>query len=278
VEAYAHDGLRFDVSDSGPADGPVVIALHGFPQNRHSWAALTPTLTAAGYRLLAPDQRGYSPEAQPRGRRAYRLSNLAADVIALADRADVERFHLLGHDWGGAVGWSLAASHPERLVTLTSLATPHPKAMLQSMVRSTQLLHSWYMAFFQFPILPELLFRPPGRRVMERSLTDSGLDADAVEAYLEFLSAPGAATGALNWYRALPFTPPSKLAPSTVPTLYVYGDADFALGRRAADLTGSFVTAPYRYEILHGAGHWLPEVSTDIVAELFLEHARAHGN
>ncbi len=277
MDFYEHDGLRFEVADSGPPDGPLVIALHGFPETRRSWDRVTPFLVEAGYRVLAPDQRGYAPGARPRGRRAYRLDHLAADVLGLADRAGTERFHVMGHDWGGAVAWSLAAWHPDRLLTMTSLATPHGKAFLRSMVTSTQLLHSWYMAYFQLPLLPELGFREPGVRLLRRMLLRSGLDATALDGYLEVLGEPGAATGALNWYRALPFTPPSRLGPSLVPTLYVYGDRDVALGRRAADLTGHFVTGAYHYEVLHGAGHWLPEENATTVAELFLQHTAFHG-
>jgi len=272
MESYEHDGLRFDVTESGPPDGPVVIALHGFPATHHSWHAVTPILTAVGFRVLAPDQRGYSPGARPKGRRAYRLDRLAADVVALADQAGAERFHVIGHDWGGAVAWALADWHAERVLSMTSLATPHPKAMLRSMVRSTQLLHSWYMAYFQLPGLPELSFRPPGLRTFRRSLLRSGLSEADFDIYMELLGQPGAATGALNWYRALPFTKPSTLGPSRVPTLYVYGAADFALGRYAADLTGSFVTGRYRYEVLPEAGHWIPENNAAIVADLFLQH------
>jgi pimeloyl-ACP methyl ester carboxylesterase len=277
MEFYEHGGLRFEVADSGPRAGPLVIALHGFPENHHSWDRMTPLLTEAGYRVLAPDQRGYSPGARPRGRRAYRLELLTADVVALADQAEAERFHVIGHDWGGAVAWSLAAWHGERLHTMTSLSTPHPRAFLRSMLTSSQLLHSWYMAFFQLPVLPELAFREPGLRRMRRILLRSGLDEVAMDGYLKALSQPGGATGAINWYRALPFTPPSRLGPSRVPTLYIYGDQDFALGQRAADLTCRFVTDDYRYEVLRGASHWLPEDHATIVAELFLKFASSNG-
>ena len=277
MDSFQHDGCRFEVADSGPPDGPVVIALHGFPETNRSWDRVTPLLTDAGYRVLAPNQRGYSPGARPRGRRAYGLSHLAADVVALADRAGAGRFHVIGHDWGGAVAWALAAWHAERLRTVTSLATPHGRAFLQSMLTSTQLLQSWYMIYFQLPLLPELGFRQPGVRVLRRMLLRSGLGESAMDGYLEVLGEPGAATGAINWYRALPFTPPSRLGPSPVPTLYVYGERDVALGRRAADLTGRFVSGEYRYEVLRGAGHWLPEENAATVAELFIEHAATHG-
>jgi pimeloyl-ACP methyl ester carboxylesterase len=277
MDSFTHDGCHFDVADSGPSDGEPVILLHGFPQNHRSWDQVTPHLTEAGYRVLAPDQRGYSPGARPQGRRAYRLECLTDDVVALADQAGAERFHVMGHDWGGAVAWSLASSHPERLWTMTSLATPHPRAFLTSMVTSSQLLHSWYMAFFQLPTLPELGFRGTGLVRLRQTLLRSGLDEAAMDGYLELLRQPGAATAALNWYRGMPFTSPSSVGPSTVPTGYVYGDQDVALGRRAADLTGRSVSGPYRYEVLRGASHWLPEQHASRVADLFLQLATSAG-
>ncbi|MGL4299319.1 MAG: alpha/beta fold hydrolase, partial [Candidatus Neomicrothrix subdominans] len=156
LTSYRNDGLTFEVDDSGGAAEAVVL-LHGFPQTRTSWAGLTPHLVGAGYRVLAPDQRGYSPGARPKRRRDYAIGRLVGDVLALADAAGLKRFHVLGHDWGGGAGWALAEAHPERLLSLTSLSTPHPRAMAASMVRSNQALKSWYMLAFQLPWLPEAI-------------------------------------------------------------------------------------------------------------------------
>ncbi|HVV35103.1 MAG TPA: alpha/beta fold hydrolase [Acidimicrobiales bacterium] len=244
-----------------------IILLHGFPESSASWRHVTPLLTGAGYRVLAPDQRGYAADARPTRRRDYTLDKLASDVLALADAEGVERFHVVGHDWGGAVAWYLAANHAERVRTLTSLATPHPKAMVASLLRG-QLLKSWYMLAFQLPILPELAVRGPFFR---RQLLRSGMPDEFVDEYLALLRQPGAARGALNWYRALPFSPPSAVGVVRVPTLYVYGTDDIALGRAAADRTGDYVAAPYRYEVLDGVSHWIPEEVPERVAALVLD-------
>src|SRR5690349_17488584 len=151
MNEFRRGPLVFDVTDSGPPDGEVVVLLHGYPENRTSWSAMTPLLTAEGYRVLAPDQRGYSPTARPRRRRDYRASELVADTLALVDASGAERVHVVGHDWGGAVAWAFAAAHPERVQTVTSLTTPHPRAMQAAMLRSAQLLKSWYMLMFQLP-------------------------------------------------------------------------------------------------------------------------------
>lgn len=275
MERYEHGGLVFDVTDAGPADGELIVLLHGFPENRSSWDAVIPHLTAAGYRVLAPDQRGYSPGARPKGRRAYTLDKLAGDVVALADRAGVEKFHVVGHDWGGGVAWALATMHPDRLRSMTSLATPHPRAMARSMVRSSQALKSWYFLLFQLPKLPEMSFGSQRRR-FEAQLAKSGLGRDAIDRYMTPLAQPGAATAAINWYRAVPFAPKATRHKVDVATLYIYGTGDFALGRKAADLTGDEVRGPYRYEVLDGVSHWIPEEVPSRVAELVAEHAGAH--
>jgi len=272
VNEYRNGELVFDVRDDGPADGEVVILLHGYPETKASWDDVMPGLVNAGYRVLAPDQRGYSPRARPKGRRAYTGDKLVADVLALADEAGAERFHIVGHDWGGAVAWYAAMWHPERVKTMTSLATPHPTALSRSFVTSTQLLRSWYFLFYQLPRLPEWTATSSfGRSRFRDTLVRSGLPEDKLDAYMQVLEEPGALTAAINWYRAVPFTPPTRQVPVTVPTLYVYGTRDLALGSKAADLTGRYVTGPYRYERLD-ASHWMPEEVPDVVTKLIIEH------
>jgi pimeloyl-ACP methyl ester carboxylesterase len=271
VKEFSRDGLVFDVDDDGPEDGAVVVLLHGYPENRTSWAAVAPLLVGAGYRVLAPDQRGYSRRARPHRRRDYRLTALVEDVVALADAAGAERVHVVGHDWGGGVAWGLAMQHPERLRSVSVLSTPHPRAMVRSMVTSGQLLRSWYFLFYQLPWLPELSARGPGRAMFMRTLVRSGLDADKAEGYMRSLEEPGALRAAINWYRAVPLALAGN-APVTTPALYIYSTGDFALGRKAADLTGRYVDGPYRYEVLDGVSHWIPEQAPADVARLLLDH------
>ena len=157
MDQFRRDGLVFDVRDEGPADGPVVVLLHGFPQRNSSWDAIIERLTAQGYRCLAPNQRGYSPGARPQRRRDYRIPELVADVGALIDASGAQRVHVVGHDWGAAVAWSVAAEMPERLATVVPVSVPHPAAFLKAIPTSRQGLASWYMYFFQLPYVPELL-------------------------------------------------------------------------------------------------------------------------
>ena len=271
MEQFQSSGFTFDVTDEGPSTGETIVLLHGFPESRASWKEVIPHLTKAGYRVLAPDQRGYSRRARPKARREYTLDKLGNDIIAMADAAGVGTFHVVGHDWGGGVAWELAANHADRVATVASLATPHPRAMTKAAVSSTQGLKSWYMFFFQLPALPEMGFGRMKNR-MRKQLANSGLPATYVDDYLQLLGEPGAARGAINWYRALPFSLRSPIDKIGIPTMYVYGTGDFALGRKAADLTGDFVTGPYRYEILEGVSHWIPEEVPDTVAALVLDH------
>ncbi|MFZ2548876.1 MAG: alpha/beta fold hydrolase [Candidatus Microthrix subdominans] len=271
LTSYRNDGLTFEVDDSG-GESEAVVLLHGFPQTRTSWAGLTPHLVDAGYRVLAPDQRGYSPGARPRRRRDYGIGRLVGDVVALADVAGLERFHVVGHDWGGGAAWALAERHPERLLSLTSLSTPHPRAMVASMVRSNQALKSWYMLAFQLPWLPEAIIKSNrgGKRV-RGALIDAGMTPNEADDRMELLR-NGAARGALGWYRALPFAGRQESHPTAVPTLYIYSTGDVALSRKAADLTENYVSGPYRYEVLEGVSHWIPDDAADMVAPMILEH------
>ena len=275
METYVHDGFTFDVTDSGPVDGRVVIALHGFPEDRHCWTGLSAILNQAGYRVLAPDQRGYSPLARPPGRRSYTISDLDRDVLALADAAGVDRVDVVGHDWGGLVAWDLAARYPERVRSVTSLSTPHPRAAGDAMLRSTQLLHSWYIGFFQLPWLPEKVFSrrngEPGARTLERA----GLDRASAERYAIRFATPGAMTGPINWYRALPLERRDQTPNVGVRSLYVWSDGDRFLTRAAAERTASYVTGPYRFEVLAGQNHWLPTNAAGLVAPLLLAHLAA---
>jgi pimeloyl-ACP methyl ester carboxylesterase len=272
VEQYVHDGLTFDVDDKGPVDGRAVIMLHGFPEDRQGWAALAQPLVSAGYRVLAPEQRGYSSGAQPAGRKAYTLDQLTGDILALADAAGVDRFDVVGHDWGAAVAWELAGRHPERVQTLCALSVPHPRAMQYALWHSAQVARSWYMALFQIPALPERLLAWRQGQQLTASLVRSGLDQETAERYASRASRPDAMTGPLNWYRALPLDARRPLGPVSVPTLFVWGDKERFVNLVAARACATWVTGPYRFVPLAGHTHWLPTTAAGEIAPLLLEH------
>jgi pimeloyl-ACP methyl ester carboxylesterase len=266
-------GLVFDAIAAGPPTGELVVLLHGFPQTSACWTPLLETLAVAGYRAVAPDQRGYSPRARPTTVHAYRMPQLVADVVAIADRLGAARIHLVGHDWGGVVAWRLAGQHPDRVATLTAVSTPHPRAFARALVAGTQALRSAYIPVFRIPRLPELLLGAHRQWGLHLLLAQDGLGAEWVDTYTRALAEPGALSAALAWYRAA--TPFGLRAPRVgVPTLYVWGSGDPALGPRAAITTGRWVTGAYRFEVLPGAGHWLPEHHAEELGRLLLEHLR----
>ena len=205
MKQYRRGDLTFDYIDDGPADGPVVVLLHGFPQLNTSWNAVIDRLTARGYRCIAPNQRGYSPGARPKRRRDYRAQELVEDVRALLDAVGAQRVHLVGHDWGAAVAWGAADELSDRVATLTSFSVPHPTAFTKALVTSRQGLASWYMYFFQLPWLPErLLLGADGKGVRAiKSLQSGGQTHAAAERDVKAMAEPGALTAALNWYRAM---------------------------------------------------------------------------
>ena len=279
MEQYHRGELTFDVIDAGPADGPVVVLLHGFPQFNTSWNAVIDRLTAQGYRCLAPNQRGYSPGARPPRRRDYRIREIVEDIRALIDASGAERVHLAAHDWGAAAAWVAAAELPDRIATLTSFSVPHPGAFLKGLVTSRQGLMSWYMYFFQLPWLPErfLLGSNGSALRMSKSLQSAGQSPEAADRDAQAMAAPGVLTAALNWYRAMPLTDLRQAAGKvSVPTMYVWTDKDIALAEKPARNTVRYVTGDYRFEILRGVSHWIPDECPDTAADLLLEWFAAH--
>lgn len=268
--------LVFPVRTAGGADGEPVVFLHGFPQSSLAWSAYLAPFAAAGFRAVAFDQRGYAATARPAAVEQYTIDLLVGDVLGIADDLGVDRFHLVGHDWGGMVGWALASAHPHRLYSLTSVSTPHPRAFASSLWRSSQLARSWYVGLFQVPRVPERLFTSGNGALLRRMLRDSGLPEASVEAYADAMLEPGAMTAALNYYRAL--RPRRSLAVGriAVPTLYVWSTDDIALGPVAAGATGGEVDAPYRFVVLDGASHWIPETRVDELSAVLFDHLRTH--
>ncbi|MFB9451843.1 alpha/beta fold hydrolase [Dactylosporangium vinaceum] len=270
--------MRFTTVDEGTADVGTIVLLHGFPQRSRSWTDTSRHLVAAGYRVIAPDQRGYTPQARPRSRRAYRLNELVSDVVALLDTAGVDRAHLVGHDWGGGVAWMFAAARPDRLHSLTVVSAPHPRAVVKAMLTSRQLVQAWHVGFFQLPWLPEAAIRWRGGRIAVALLKRSGLSDQMAREYTDrLLNDPGCLAAALRWYRAMPLDTAAGLRTGaiTVPTTYVWSTDDIAIGRRAAELTSRWVTGRFDFKVLEGVSHWIPEQVPETLAALILDRARS---
>lgn len=242
----------------GPVDGPPVVLLHGFPEFWYGWRKQIPALAAAGYRVIAPDQRGYNLSDKPRGRRAYRMERLAGDVLGLITALGYEQVYLAGHDWGGIVAWWLAAQYPEKLRKLAILNAPYPINLADYSWRQRQ--RSWYVLFFQLPFVAELGFRiGSGSRWNMLSLsgrTDTFSEAELAQ-YRAAWQRPGALTAMLHWYRAaLPAmnrTPTPAAGSLAVPTLMLWGEQDIALGRELAEASLGLCA--------NGEVTWFPEAS-----------------
>ncbi|HZA78259.1 MAG TPA: alpha/beta hydrolase [Acidimicrobiales bacterium] len=264
----------FDALADGPDDAELVLLLHGFPQTSASWREQIEALAAAGHRAVAPDQRGYSPNARPTDVAAYAMPELVGDVLELADALGAERFHLVGQDWGGAVAWQVAGRHRERLRSLTVLSTPHPEALRRAYrgdLGGDQAERSGYMTFFRQPDSQDRMLENDAA-VLRLLFSGSGMPEGREQPYLDALGTPEALGAALNWYRAASPADIEGLGPITIPTLYVWATGDVALGREAAEATAGCVDGPYRFEVLEGVGHWIAEQVPDRLNELLVDH------
>ena len=269
--------MTFRARTAGPDDGRLVMLLHGFPETSASWERQIDALAAAGYRVVAPDQRGYSPGARPEGVEHYAIGHLMADVLAIADWFGAHKVDVVGHDWGGMVAWALAIHYPERLRSLTAVSTPHPAAFAAALrdEGADQRQRSGYVDIFRKVGEGEDLFLADNAAGLRRLYGSNGSSPEAAKEYISVLTQPGAITAALNWYRATSFSDGGDQGPVTVPTLYVWSDGDVALGPDAAKLTADHVTGPYRFEPLEGVSHWIPEEAPDRLNQFLLEHLQS---
>lgn len=232
------NGIRLHVVQAGPKNGPPVVLLHGFPEFWYGWRKQIPALVEAGYRVIAPDQRGYNLSGKPRGVDAYAMHELTADVLGLLDALNYEKVYLAGHDWGAAVAWTLAMRKPERFHKLAILNMPHPKVLVNTLRRDPrQMLKSWYIGFFQIPRLPETLLSARKYAGLSNLLSASGrgdtFSAADLDEYRKAWSQPGALTGMLNWYRAVARSSRgySGAVRVHIPILLMWGVKDAALAR-----------------------------------------------
>jgi pimeloyl-ACP methyl ester carboxylesterase len=269
----------FDALADGPEDGELVLLLHGFPQTSAAWRDQVAALAAAGYRAVAPDQRGYSPRARPTELAAYAMPELVGDVVGFADGLGAERFHLVGHDWGGAVAWQVAGRHPDRLHTLAAVSTPHPEALGRAYrgdLGGDQAERSGYMTFFRQPDSQDRMIENDAA-VFRLLFSGSGMPEGREQTYIEALGTRQALGAALNWYRAASVADAEGLGPITTPTLYVWSTDDLALGREAAEATAQCVEGPYRFAVIEGVSHWIAEQAPDRLNRLLLDHISSFG-
>lgn len=264
--------LTFHVVDEG--EGPVVLLLHGFPDSSALWRYQVPALVEAGYRVIAPDLRGFGESDKPAEVEAYSLPNVVGDVLGILDGLGVERASVVGHDWGAAVAWALGALTPDRVERLAALSVGHPAGFFSGGWEQRQ--RSWYMLFFLFEGVAEEGLQHDDWRLL-REMTAGG----DVDRYVTDLARPGALTAALNWYRAnirpegFAGLAPSLMPPVSRPALGIWSSGDIFLAEKQMKGSATYVQGPWRYERIDGASHWIPFEAPDRVTELLLDFLRA---
>jgi pimeloyl-ACP methyl ester carboxylesterase len=273
-------GLVFDASIGGSDTAPLVLMLHGFGVSRYLWNAQVPALAEAGFFAAAPNQRGYAVDARPdpSDHANYRIDLLirdALDIVAALGHAD-RRFHLVGHDWGASLAWQIADQHPERLGSLTILSRPHPLSFTRALnlPDGEQARRSRHHSKFLDPDAGQNILADDAKWLRTR-LAANGVPPAAIETHLSVIGNPPAMEAALAWYRARGVRH-QPLGPISVPTLFIWGDADDTVGRAAAEGTGEFIAAPYRFEVLPGVGHYAADQVPERVNALLLEHLARH--
>lgn len=260
---------------AGDPGAPAVLLLHGWPDSHRLWRHQVPALTAAGFRAVAPDLRGFGDSDRPEDVAAYGLAHILGDVVGVLDHLGIGRAHVVGHDWGAAVAWALAALLPDRVDHLVALSVGHPAAFRAAGLPQRE--KSWYMLLFQF------------EGVAERWLSDddyanfrSWSQHPDAEAAIADLSRPGALTASLNWYRAnLPpvtlVEPALEVPPVVRPTMGLWSNGDMALVEENVTGSAAHVTAQWRYERIDDAGHWIPLEAADELTALLLDFLPAPG-
>jgi pimeloyl-ACP methyl ester carboxylesterase len=269
----------FDVTEEGPQNAPAVVLLHGFPQTSASFGHVARLLAEDGLRTVALDQRGYSPGARPLEVSAYAMPELVGDVLGLLDVLGLPSADLVGHDWGSLVAWSVAATAPDRIRTLTAVSVPHPRALYEILADAgeageEQRQRSSYVQLFRMEDgKPEEVLLGDDARAL-RGVFDP-LPEESYEPHVAAMSRPGTLTAALNWYRAIDPKDSLALPAVTVPTTFVWSTADIAIGRAAAERCAEYVTADYRFVELEGISHWIPDQAPEALARAVADRVRS---
>jgi len=267
------NGITLHVVTAGPAEGPMVLLLHGFPEFWYGWRHQIDALAARGYFVVVPDQRGYNLSERPRRVSSYKLDILVADVLGLAGHFQRETFDLVSHDWGGLVGWRMAMTHPERVNRFAVLNMPHPSVFERHMRTWDQLKRSWYVLAFQLPWIAERMLNKPGNleRTMRRN-TVGGISDEDMNRYRKAWDQPGASSAMLAWYRAaIRHRSPKPPSPRvSMPTLIAWGVEDKALHVRMAKASAAYCD-DVRVELIENAAHFVAHDAPDEINALLAE-------
>jgi len=268
------NGIKLHVMEAGPADGPMILFLHGFPEFWYAWRKQLQYFADKGYLVVAPDQRGYNLSDKPQGIAAYKIDELAKDIVGLIDAYGRKQINLVGHDWGASVSWWFALKYPERSKKLVILNVPHPKVMAKHVFTNTeQMKKSWYIFYFQIPGAVEHLASSKNYEWVIQLITTSAnpgaFTPSELEEYRKAFSLPGAFSAMVNWYRAMVQTkqePPASFD-VTMPMILMWGEDDVAMLPELADESmpyckqGCLIKFP-------GTSHWIQHEQADKINPL----------
>jgi len=275
-EGYAEvEDIRLHYVEAG--DGPLVLLLHGFPEFWYGWRLQIHPLAAAGFRVVAPDLRGYNLSSKPGEVAAYDTDRLTADIRGLIQELGAKSALLAGHDWGGTVAWDTAMNHPEVVDRLAILNAAHPRTLSKGLHHPGQLRKSWYFFFFDLPELPESVVRADRWHFFRHFLRDARppYTPEEIDRYVEAWSQPSASTGMINYYRSSVRTPPKQaeaaIRPVRAPTLVIWGQRDRYLGEDLAEPDRSDVPNLERVERLPDASHWVHHDEAGRVTQLLTD-------
>jgi pimeloyl-ACP methyl ester carboxylesterase len=275
-EGYAEvgDGVRLHYVEAG--DGPLIVLLHGFPEFWFGWRLQLSPLAAAGFRVVAPDTRGYNLSSRPSGISAYSADWLADDIRGLIREVGADSAFVVGHDWGGTIAWTMAMKYPEVVDRLAILDAAHPRSLQRGLAHPRQLSRSWYFFFFALPDVPERVVRRDRFRFFQRFLRDAQppYTGEEMDRYVEAWSQPGAPTAMINYYRCSVRRPKgakSAIRPISAPTLMIWGERDRYLGAGVREPDRADVPNLDRVEQLPDASHWVHHDAHERVTQLLID-------
>lgn len=269
------DNLTFDCRTNGDKKNELVILLHGWPETSYMWTRLMSSFSKSGFYCVAPNLRGYSKEACPKGKKHYSLDKLSQDVLDIFKYLNKSKFHLIGHDWGALIGWKLVHDNQDKILSWTGISVPHPQAFGKAIaINSQQRKMSQYAKYFQLPYLPELILRKNNFAILKRLWENC--EAEEVNNYLEVFRNPKQLTASLNYYRSnykqLKRAAKNQILGNiNVPTLFIWGNKDIAIGSYAVDESHQYIKNDYEFIALN-AGHWLIQTNYHELEKAITKH------
>ena len=273
--------FTFDLSTAGHPDNTAVVLLHGFPESNHMWTRLMEDLAQEGYYCVAPNLRGYSSGARPKGKANYAIQHLTRDIIQISEALNLSKLHLVGHDWGALIGWYIAEQHPELLFSWSALSVPHAQAFAEAVINDPrQKKMSTYIRRFQMPWLPEYKLKKQNFALLKRLWKHSS--SKEVDDYISIFETDGALTAAINYYRGnykmmKQANRNSILGKVLVPTILVWGEHDPAIGLAGINNCSDHIDAAYELIKIQG-GHWLIQTHYNLVAQAIIQHLKKHSD